>query len=449
MRKFIFSFIYLFVIVFGNVLLNTVSYENFILNKVLMGFSFIALIMFILLYIVEIVSKFKIYDSTMYTANMTLFIILFVLTTRHFNKIYSLNGIIINSYLLTSLNFLTFLLYFYFSIQFIYYTYYEKIKLSRHIIYLSVILCLFISNLILKIYNYDVIIVYLSISLVILKLILFTIFNKTNYNQTFYLIKLIICLMLGLFLTDSNPISNTLSNILFVLYLFLIVVSYLLIYVYFIIRTYTQAINGMKLEISNNNLKMLLLKDQIKPHFVFNTLNTIKSLYHKDLDEGDKAIQLFSNHLRYNVETTKTNMIEFSKELENIYNFIELENLKAQDQFNVIYNIEYEDYMIPILSIEPFVENAIKYSMVNKKDDGYIEISSTIDNDNYITISIIDNGIGFDINKIKNTSCGIENAKERLTKLVNASININSIINEGTNITIKFRKDNYENNNSR
>lgn len=449
MRKFIYSFIYLFVIIFGCILLNTFSYENFILNKVLVGFSFIALIMFILLYIVEIVSKFKIYDSTMYTVNMTLFIILFVLTTRHFNLIYSVNGININSYLLSSLNFLTFILYFYFSIQFIYYTYNEKIKLSRHIIYLSIILTLFISYLILKIYNHDIIIVYLSISLVILKLILFTVFNKINYNQTFYLIKLIISLMLGLFLIDYNPISNTLSNILFVLYLFLIVAAYLLIYVYFIVRTYTQAINGMKLEISNNNLKMLLLKEQIKPHFVFNTLNTIKSLYHKDLDEGDKAIKLFSNHLRYNVETTKTNMIEFSKELENIYNFIELENLKSEEKFNVIYNIEYEDYLIPILSIETFVENAIKYSMVNKKDDGYIEISSTIDNDNYITISIIDNGIGFDINKIKNTSCGIENAKERLTKLVNASIDINSIINEGTKITIKFRKENYENNNSR
>lgn len=449
MRKFIYSFIYLFVIIFGTVLLNIFSFEDLILNKVLIGFNFIALIMFILLYIVEIISKFKIYDSTMYTANMTLFIILFVLTTRYFNNIYSYNGIIINGYVLSSLNFLTFLLYFYFSIQFIYYTYYEKIKLSRHIIYLSVILTLFISYLILKIYNYDIIIVYLSISLVILKLILFTISNKINYNQTFYLSKLIICLMLGLFLIDSNPVSNTLSNILFVLYLFLIVVSYLLIYVYFIIRTYTQAINGMKLEISNNNLKMLLLKEQIKPHFVFNAMNTIKSLYHKNLDEGDKAIKLFSNHLRYNVETTKTNMIEFSKELENIYNFIELENLKSEEKFNVIYNIEYEDYMIPILSIEPFVENAIKYSMVNKKDDGYIEISSTIDNDNYITISIIDNGIGFDINKIKNTSCGIENAKERLTKLINASIDINSIINEGTKITIKFRKENYENNNSR
>lgn len=449
MRKFIYSFIYLFVIIFGTVLLNIFSFEDLILNKVLIGFNFIALIMFILLYIVEIVSKFKIYDSTMYTANMTLFIILFVLTTRYFNNIYSYNGIIINGYVLSSLNFLTFLLYFYFSIQFIYYTYYEKIKLSKHIIYLSVILTLFISYLILKIYNYDIIIVYLSISLVILKLILFTISNKINYNQTFYLSKLIICLMLGLFLIDSNPVSNTLSNILFVLYLFLIVVSYLLIYVYFIIRTYTQAINGMKLEISNNNLKMLLLKEQIKPHFVFNAMNTIKSLYHKNLDEGDKAIKLFSNHLRYNVETTKTNMIEFSKELENIYNFIELENLKSEEKFNVIYNIEYEDYMIPILSIEPFVENAIKYSMVNKKDDGYIEISSTIDNDNYITISIIDNGIGFDINKIKNTSCGIENAKERLTKLINASIDINSIINEGTKITIKFRKENYENNNSR
>lgn len=440
MKKIIYSFVYVFVISFGMILLKSISIDNNeTANSILKWSSYIALIMFILLFIVELVSKFKIYDSTMYTVNMTLFIILYIISTNHYNTIYSRNNLTINTQLQSSINFLILLLYCYFVIVFLHFTYGTKFNLCKRIIYLSIILVLFIIHLILNRYNLQNIVLYISISLVSLKLILFSICNKRKYDITYYLIKLILCLIIGLSLVDT--VSNTLSNILFVCYLFLIIISYLLIYVAFIIRTYVKAMESMKLEIANNDLMMLLLKEQIKPHFVFNSLNAIMSLYHKDLDLGDTAIQLFSNHLRYNVETTKSHTIAFTKELENIYNFVQLENLNVENKFNLIFNIEYEDFIIPILSIEPFVENALKYSKVNEISDGYIEISSVIDDNDLITITIIDNGIGFDTTKIKDNSCGINNAKERLINLLNATVDINSKIHEGTKIIIKFRKD--------
>lgn len=335
MKKIIYSFVYVYVISFGIILLKSVSIDNNeIANSILKWASYIALIMFILIFIVELVSKFKIYDSTMYTVNMTLFIILYIISTNHYNTIYTSYNLTINSYLQSSINFLILLLYCYFVIEFLYYTYSTKLNFRKHIIYLSIILVLFIIYVILNRYDLQNIILYVSISLISLKLILFSICNKRSYDITYYLIKLILCLMMGLSLVDT--LSKTLSNILFVCYLFLIIITYLLIYIAFIVRTYVKAMEVMKLEISNNNLMMLLLKEQIKPHFVFNSLNAIKSLYHKDLDLGDTAIQLFSNHLRYNVETTKFHTIAFNKELESIYNFVQLENLKVENKFNLL-----------------------------------------------------------------------------------------------------------------
>lgn len=122
--------------------------------------------------------------------------------------------------------------------------------------------------------------------------------------------------------------------------------------------------------------------------------------------------------------------------------------MKVDNKFEVIFNIDYQDFDIPILSLQPFVENSIKYSKVNYKEEGKIEISAYKDNSNII-VEINDNGIGFDPNDIKDESCGIRNAKERLSLLLNANVEINSQINFGTNIKITIPGGQNENNNSR
>lgn len=276
--------------------------------------------------------------------------------------------------------------------------------------------------------------------------------NHTNsLDATFYFTMMIYFSIIGLEITiisSSINSSKIISDLSTILYLFFIYLFYLSIYILFIIRTYKEASKSLEYELQNQKLKSLILKEQIKPHFIFNSLNIIKNLYHSDLNKGDYALSLLSKHLRFNVNTVKTNLISFDKEIDNIYNFVELENLKVDNKFEVIFNIDYQDFDIPILSLQPFVENSIKYSKVNYKEEGKIEISAYKDNSNII-VEINDNGIGFDPNDIKDESCGIRNAKERLSLLLNANVEINSQINFGTNIKITIPGGQNENNNSR
>ena len=221
-------------------------------------------------------------------------------------------------------------------------------------------------------------------------------------------------------------------------YMFFIILTFLTIYFYFIIRTARAALKASEYRLQLNTLKSEILREQIKPHFVFNSLTTIKSLYHKDVTEGDHAMNLFSRHLRSNVEAADTDLIPFERELDNIQNYTELENARYDKKFNIIFNIDFTDFFVPVLSLQPFVENAIKYSKVNDKPDGYIEIS-TCENGDEVILQITDNGVGFDESDIKENSFGIRNSRERFRLLINAEIEIESKKNVGTKVTIHIR----------
>jgi LytS/YehU family sensor histidine kinase len=220
------------------------------------------------------------------------------------------------------------------------------------------------------------------------------------------------------------------------------------VYISFIIRTSREACKASEYKLQMETLKTRVLREQINPHFIFNSLTAVKSQYHQNIEKGDFAMNLFSNHLRTNVEAIDKDLIPFEHELDNINNYVQLQNLKYPKPFNIVYDIACVNFLVPILSLQVFVENAIKYSKVNTKDDGYIEISSYEDGDEII-LEISDNGAGFDINSIKDASYGIKNARERFELLMNSKIDIYSRNGEGTKVKIhidkKYKLDGEEN----
>ncbi|MDE5714665.1 MAG: histidine kinase [Anaeroplasmataceae bacterium] len=192
-------------------------------------------------------------------------------------------------------------------------------------------------------------------------------------------------------------------------------------------------------EVEHILFKQEILRGQIKPHFIFNSLNAIKNLYHKDVDAGDEAMIRFSKHLRTNVDALDHDMIPFEDELVNIINYVELENVRLDKPFTLLLDIQYQDFLVPVLSLQPLVENAIKYSRVNEKEDGYIQVIAYKKED-LIYIIVSDNGIGFEIEKIDPVSKGISNLKERFNLMLNADVVIKSKLEEGTRITITFQE---------
>ncbi|MCM1131350.1 MAG: histidine kinase [Roseburia sp.] len=210
------------------------------------------------------------------------------------------------------------------------------------------------------------------------------------------------------------------------------------ILIFIVFFLYFQRIKDLnKGEVEHVLFKQEILREQIKPHFIFNSLNAIKNLYHKNMNAGDEAMIRFSKHLRTNVDALDHDMISFEDELVNIINYVELENVRLDKPFTLLLDIQYQEFLVPVLSLQPLVENAIKYSRVNEREDGYIQVKS-YKKDDLIYIIVVDNGVGFDIKAISSFSKGISNLKERLFLMLNADVKIESKALEGTMVTITF-----------
>ncbi len=182
--------------------------------------------------------------------------------------------------------------------------------------------------------------------------------------------------------------------------------------------------------------KIQLALSQIKPHFIYNTLNAIQDIDGMP-EDAQNAIIDFSKYLRENLDfLTDSNLIPFSKELEHVKKYVNLEKLRFQDKINVVFDVEETEFLIPSLSLQMIVENAIKHGITKKYEGGTVKITSYKNNDK-IYIIVEDDGIGFDVNKvIGETHLGFKNSRARLRHFVNGDLIIESEINKGTKVTV-------------
>ena len=196
----------------------------------------------------------------------------------------------------------------------------------------------------------------------------------------------------------------------------------------------------------NNKLqesRILLMISQIQPHFLYNILNTIYHLCDKDIELAKKAVDKFSTYLRNNIDSlSTTELISFNTELDNIKTYIELEKIRFGEELEIIYDIQTVDFNLPILSIQPLVENAIKHGVSKKRGGGTVTISSCED-DLYYIITIADTGVGYDVNQTLNdgkSHIGIQNVKDRLQSRVEGQLIIESEIGLGTKVVVYIPK---------
>lgn len=222
-------------------------------------------------------------------------------------------------------------------------------------------------------------------------------------------------------------------------YFWACIVCFVCIYLTFFISIDRKASRAEDYQLQNERLKMKVLVGQIKPHFISNALTTIKSSYHGDMNKGDGALELFSEYMRKSLLMIDTEIIPFEEEMQNISHYVDFINMSRARPFNIIYNIDVTDFSVPAFSLQPFIENAVKYSKVDEKEDGYIMISTVAEND-CAAIKITDNGVGFDLSQIKEGAHGINNSKERFKLLFNTEPVIRSILSVGTEVTIRIQR---------
>ena len=195
----------------------------------------------------------------------------------------------------------------------------------------------------------------------------------------------------------------------------------------------------------NVKLKTEILLSQIQPHFLFNTLGTISHLC-TDAPEAKKAIGLFSRYLRGNIDVLSNEMlIPFDKEIDHARMYLELEKLRFGDSLQVSWDLQCTDFMIPSLTLQPLVENAVRYGVRGNADGcGTVRIQSRDRGDHY-EISVFDSGPGFYPDhtqwSVERSHIGIDNVKERLRVVCNGEFRIQSIPRLGTTATIILPKE--------
>ncbi len=191
--------------------------------------------------------------------------------------------------------------------------------------------------------------------------------------------------------------------------------------------------------------KITLSFRQIRPHFLFNTLNSIYVLCDKDPGAVKSAIGDFADYMRTNLEVLENqDEIPFEKAIENLKAYIRLEQLRFQDDIYVSYDFQETDFMIPPMTLQPIVENAIKHGILKRKKGGSVVIS-TCKNESHYKIKISDDGVGFDVNTLNldkddgtNQHIGIKNVKERLWIMCRGELEIRSEKGKGTSVIISI-----------
>lgn len=185
------------------------------------------------------------------------------------------------------------------------------------------------------------------------------------------------------------------------------------------------------------NVELDLLQRQIRPHFIYNTMNAMSGLCKQDPAKADELINLFAKYLRSNIDTMgDKKLVTFKQELDNVSCFVNIISIRYQEEYDLIYNLQVTDFEIPIFSLEPIVENAIVHGLRNTNKDKYIFITTKRE-ENKIHIVIKDNGKGFEANHENgHLSTGLKNVAYRLENLLQAKLEINSQVGMGTSVDI-------------
>ena len=185
---------------------------------------------------------------------------------------------------------------------------------------------------------------------------------------------------------------------------------------------------------------------QMQPHFLYNTLASIREIILVDPEYASELIVDFTTHLRACVKTMSSNdLVPFCQELEYIKAYANIEKMRLGEKLKVEYSVACDDFMIVPLSIQPLVENAIRHGIYERgATGGTVSISAYRNGEEYV-VCVKDDGVGFDYEKMKaevesgkRDSTGISSLVFRLKKMLDAKVEINSRLGCGTEVMVKI-----------
>lgn len=204
-----------------------------------------------------------------------------------------------------------------------------------------------------------------------------------------------------------------------------------------------------RIEAQLNRTKLAVLKMQLQPHFLFNALNSISSLMEIDVKKAQIVTARLGDLLRGILEQDQRIFITLEEELKYVKTYLEIEKIRFEDRLTVTYNVEenLSGATVPMLLIQPLVENAIKHGIARLSRPGELAIGVTGVSRSRMRISVADNGMGQNMQQeeIFSKGIGLRNVKDRLWELFGEdyTLRISTHRNQGFAIEIELPIRNY------
>jgi two-component system LytT family sensor kinase len=160
-------------------------------------------------------------------------------------------------------------------------------------------------------------------------------------------------------------------------------------------RVRDREIRASQLEGQLASTQLAMLKLQLQPHFLFNTLNAISALMHKNVYSAQEMLSRLSDLLRVSLDNVAVQEVPLKSEIEFVRNYLHIEQVRFQDRLSVTMEIDPEtlDAMVPNMVLQPLVENSIRHGIARSSGPGTIQIQSKR-LDGSIRITVRDNGPG-------------------------------------------------------
>lgn len=162
---------------------------------------------------------------------------------------------------------------------------------------------------------------------------------------------------------------------------------------HYVAKSRRQQLDTLQLETMVKELELQTIKAHINPHFIFNSLNSIRALVDENPERARRAITELSNILRSSMAADKSESVSMERELDIVKDYLALENMRFEDRLKVEYQVDSETLSLPVppMMLQTLVENAIKHGISKQIQGGVVRIISIL-KDNFHELSVQNTG---------------------------------------------------------
>ncbi|MBU5433019.1 sensor histidine kinase [Intestinimonas sp. MSJ-38] len=186
-------------------------------------------------------------------------------------------------------------------------------------------------------------------------------------------------------------------------------------------------------------MRSALVLSQVQPHFLYNSLTAIAALCEHAPAEAKEATLAFAEYLRTNMNALNAKgTVPFATELKHIETYLYLEQLRFGEDLLVDMDIEVTDFSLPALTIQPLVENAVKWGVCQDEDGGMVKLT-TRETPLGVEVTVSDDGVGFDPEHLPQDGkdhLGLQLVRDRLKMVCGAKLTVESKIGQGTVVRV-------------